>query len=57
MYLHAQKAGQKGGFAIADGAGHAVVVEYIDNEMVVIETPVIEYRGSTLLSKGIIFLL
>ena len=28
-------------FAIADAAGHSVVVEYIDNEMVVTETPVV----------------
>ncbi len=28
-------------FAIADAAGHAVTVEYIDNEMSVVETPVL----------------
>ena len=38
--MHAS-AGMMVHFAIADAAGHSVVVEYIGNEMVVTETPVV----------------
>ena len=38
--LHAS-AGMMVHFALADAAGHSVVVEYIDNEMVITETPVV----------------
>ena len=38
--MHAS-AGMMVHFALSDAAGHSVVVEYIDNEMVVTETPVV----------------
>lgn len=38
--MHAS-AGMMVHFALADAAGHSVVVEYIDNEMVITETPVV----------------
>lgn len=38
--MHAS-AGMMVHFALADAAGHSVVVEYVDNEMVITETPVV----------------